>query len=51
MVMQPAAFRARTGTNGGRYTSLTRMKLELVGHDKPLPAALARAARNLQAPK
>ncbi|WP_407709146.1 AAA family ATPase [Arthrobacter nitrophenolicus] len=50
VVMEPAAFRAGSGTNGRLYTSLTRANLELVVvHDKPLPAALARAAKKLQA--
>lgn len=50
VVMEPAAFRASSGTNGRLYTSLTRANLELVVvHDKPLPAALARAAKKLQA--
>lgn len=49
IVMEPAAFRASSGTNGRLYTSLTRANLELVVvHDKPLPAALGRAARKLQ---
>ncbi|MFB9652766.1 AAA family ATPase [Pseudarthrobacter oxydans] len=49
VVMEPAAFRASSGTNGRLYTSLTRANLELVViHDKPLPAALARAARKLR---
>ncbi|MDQ0617361.1 AAA family ATPase [Arthrobacter globiformis] len=48
VVMEPAAFRASSGTNGRLYTSLTRANLELVVvHDKPLPAALARAAKKL----
>lgn len=52
VVMEPAAFRASSGTNGRLYTSLTRANLELVVvHDKPLPVALARAAKKLQAPK
>ncbi|MDT0169759.1 AAA family ATPase [Pseudarthrobacter sp. BRE9] len=50
VVMEPANFRASSGTNGRLYTSLTRANLELVVvHDKPLPAALARAAKKLQA--
>jgi DNA helicase IV len=49
VVMEPAAFRASSGTNGRLYTSLTRANLELVVvYDKPLPAALARAAKKLQ---
>lgn len=52
VVVEPAAFRASSGTNGRLYTSLTRANLELVVvHDKALPAALARAARKLNAPK
>ena len=50
VVVEPAAFRASSGTNGRLYTSLTRANLELVVvHDKPLPAALARAAKKLNA--
>ncbi len=52
VVMEPAAFRASSGTNGRLYTSLTRANLELVVvHDKPLPAALARVAKKLQGPR
>ena len=52
VVMEPAAFRASSGTNGRLYTSPTRANLELVVvHDKPLPAALARAAKKLQTSK
>lgn len=48
IVVEPAVFRADTGTNGRLYTSLTRANHELVViHDKPLPAALARAATRL----
>jgi DNA helicase-2/ATP-dependent DNA helicase PcrA len=50
VVVEPAAFRASSGTNGRLYTSLTRANLELVVvHHKPLPAALARAAKKLNA--
>lgn len=52
VVMEPADFRASSGTSGRLYTSLTRANLELVVvHDKPLPAALARAAKKLQSTK
>lgn len=52
VVVEPASFRASSGTNGRLYTSLTRANLELVVvHDKALPAALARAARKLNAAK
>lgn len=49
VVMEPAAFRASSGTGGRLYTSLMRANLVLVDvHDKPLPVALTSAAKTLQ---
>lgn len=49
VVVEPAIFRADTGTYGRLYTSLTRANHELVViHDKPMPAPLERAARRFR---
>jgi DNA helicase-2/ATP-dependent DNA helicase PcrA len=46
VVVEPATFRANSGSDGRLYTSLTRANLELVVvHARPLPAALAREAQ------
>lgn len=46
VVVEPATFRANSGSDGRLYTSLTRANLELVVvHSRPLPSALAREAQ------
>ncbi|MCY1675617.1 AAA family ATPase [Pseudarthrobacter sp. SL88] len=48
VVVEPATFRANSGSDGRLYTSLTRANLELVVvHSRPLPTALAREAQRL----
>ena len=48
VVVEPATFRANSGSDGRLYTSLTRANLELVVvHARPLPAALAREAQRI----
>lgn len=48
VVVEPATFRANSGSDGRLYTSLTRANLELVVvHSRPLPTALAREARRI----
>lgn len=48
VVVEPAIFRANSGSDGRLYTSLTRANLELVVvHSRPLPTALAREAQRL----
>jgi hypothetical protein len=49
VVVEPADFRANSGSDGRLYTSLTRANLELVVvHARPLPAALAREAQRIR---
>ena len=48
VVVEPATFRANSGSDGRLYTSLTRANLELVVvHSRPLPTALAREAQRI----
>ncbi|MCF3139110.1 AAA family ATPase [Paenarthrobacter sp. AR 02] len=48
VVIEPSTFRAKSGSDGRLYTSLTRANLELVVvHSRQLPIALAREAQRI----